>query len=107
MTQYDGTYTVLAGGLTADAFTYTISTYSGSFTGDGIATNNSYSKFDPDSNISNFFGAQVKFGTGAGEYVTYKWDKLQVKDSKEGTVGNYLGRDVSMRNTGRSFIILE
>jgi hypothetical protein len=106
MPQYDGTYTVLAGGLTADQFTYTIASYSGSFSGLGVVTNDSYSKFDPDSNISKFFGAQVKFGTGAAEYVTYKWDKLQVKDSKEGTVSNYLGRDVTFRNTGKSFIIL-
>lgn len=104
---YNGTYTVLSGGFTADIFTVTIPTFTGSYSGTtGVLLNNSYVKFDPDSNISKFFGAQIKFGIGAGEYVTYKWDKLQIKDVKEGKVASYLGRDVTLRNTGRSFLWL-
>jgi hypothetical protein len=103
---YDGTFTVVSV-PDADSFTYTIASYSGTFSGKGTVLNNSYAKFDPDSNISEFFGAQIKFGTAAGNYVTYKWDNLQIKDSKDGTVGDFLGRSVDFRNTGNSFIILE
>jgi len=105
---YNGTYVVQAGGFTADAFTVTITSYTGSYaTAGGLVTNNSYINFDPDSNISNFFGAQVKFGSAAGKYVTYKQDKLQIKDVKEGKIGSFLARDISFRNTGKSWIILE
>lgn len=65
------------------------------------------SSFDPDSNVTYFYGAQIKFGTGAGKYVTYKWDKLQLANVKEGKVSSYYGRDVTFRNTGRSYIVLE
>lgn len=63
--------------------------------------------FDPDSNVTYFYGAQIKFGTAAGKYVTYKWDKLQLANVKDGKVASYYGRDVTFRNTGRSYIILE
>lgn len=63
--------------------------------------------FDPDSNVTYFYGAQIKFGTAAGKYVTYKWDKLQLANVKEGKVASYYGRDVTFRNTGRSYIVLE
>jgi hypothetical protein len=62
--------------------------------------------FDPDINLSNFFAITLKFGTGAGKYVTYQWNKLQLADVKEGKVGNLFGRDIKFRNTGNSFIIL-
>jgi hypothetical protein len=103
--QYNGIYSIL-NTVTTDTFQVTISSYNGS-SSVGIAFNNSYAKFDPDSNISKFFGAQVKFGTAAGRYVTYTWDKLQIKDVKEGKVGSFLGRSVSFRNTGKSRVILE
>src|SRR5574343_621820 len=63
--------------------------------------------FDPDANISNFFAFSLKFGTGPGKYVTYKWDKLQISDVKEDKVATYFGRAVTFRNTGYSYIILE
>lgn len=63
--------------------------------------------FDPDANISKFFAVLLKFGTGNGKYVTYKWDKLQISDVKEGKVATYFGRDVTFRNTGYSYIVLE
>lgn len=97
---------VVATVLDADTFTYPIASYSGSFSGSARVVNKSFAKFDPDSNISNFFGAQVKFGAAAGKYVTYAWDKLQIRDVKEGKVDSYLGREISFRNTGRSFKIL-
>lgn len=62
--------------------------------------------FDPDANVMNFYGAQIKFGTAAGKYVTYKWDKLQLANVKEGKVASYFGREVQFRNTGKSYIIL-
>jgi hypothetical protein len=65
------------------------------------------SSFDPDANISNFYGAQVKFGTAAGKYITYKWDKLQISNVKSGAVADFLGRDTTLRNTGKSYIIYE
>jgi hypothetical protein len=63
--------------------------------------------FDPDSNVSKFFAVSVKFGSGAGKYVTYRWNKLQLANVKAGKVGTYLGRDVTFRNTGKSYIIFE
>lgn len=63
--------------------------------------------FDPDLNISKFFEVTVKFGTTAGKFVTYKWNKLQISDVKEDKVAKYFGRAVTFRNTGNSFIILE
>ena len=63
--------------------------------------------FNPDAHISEFFGAQIKFGTAAGKYITYKWDKLQLTNVKGGKVVQFLGRDTTFRNTGRSYIIYE
>jgi hypothetical protein len=90
-----------------DTFTYAITTYTGSATGTPIVVNNSATNFDPDSNISNFFAVKLKFGIGAGKYVTYRWNKLQLSNAKEGKVGSYFGRDVTFRNTGKSYLILE
>jgi len=103
---YNGTYVVA--GVTANTFTYTmLSTPAGIATGYIIGANNNLNQFDPDANISGFFAAQVKFGTGPGRYVTYKWDKLQLSDVKEGKVANLFARDVTFRNTSKSYIILE
>ena len=65
--------------------------------------------FDPESstNISAFFGVKVKFGTGAGKYVSYMWDKLQLATIKDGKVATYFGKDCTFRNTGKSYIIFE
>ncbi len=63
--------------------------------------------FDPDASQSKFFGAQIKFGTAAGRYITYMWDKLQVSNTKGGTISQFLGRDVTFRNTGKSYMIFE
>lgn len=102
---YNGTFDVTV--TDVDTFTITITSYTGSYTDPCRMVNNDFAYFDPDRGISEFFGAQIKFGTEAGKYCTYKWDKLQIKDVKEGTVDSYLGRDVSFRNTGRSWLILE
>lgn len=63
--------------------------------------------FQPDANVSNFFAVKLKFGTAAGRYVTYRWNRLQLANVKEGKVASYFGRDISFRNTGRAYIILE
>lgn len=63
--------------------------------------------FDADANLQNFFGVQLKFGTAAGSYITYKWDKLQLTNVKGGKVASFLGRDVTFRNTGSSYMIFE
>jgi hypothetical protein len=103
---YNGTYIVA--GVTANTFTYTmLSTPAGVATGYLLGLNTNATIFDPDANISNFFAARVKFGSGPGRYVTYKWDKLQVSDVKEGKVANLFARDVTFRNTSKSYIILE
>jgi hypothetical protein len=104
-TYYNGTFTVLAG-PTADTFQVTITSYAGHCTTAARAVNNSFATFDPDSHISDFFGVQIKFGNGAGEYVTYMWDKLQIKDVKEGKIETFLARDITFRNTGKSYILL-
>jgi len=64
------------------------------------------SSFDPDVNVTKFYGALLTFGnTTAGTNVSYMWDKLQLANVKQGKVASYLGRDVTFRNTGASFII--
>jgi hypothetical protein len=63
--------------------------------------------FNPDANLQGFFCAQVKFGTAAGSYITYKWDKLQLTNVKNGKVSQFLGRDTTFRNTGKSYMIFE
>ena len=102
---YNGYYKVTV--LTTSTFTYTmLSTPAGSATGTLIGMDNNRTQFDPDLNISNFFTVQLKFGTGAGKYITYTWNTLQLADVKEAKVGQYFGREVKFRNTGISSILL-
>lgn len=102
---YDGTFTIA--GVTATTFTYTIASYTNASAVTGTLINNSATYFDPDLNISKFFSVWVKFGTGAGKYVTYKWNKLQLANVKEGKVANLFSRECTFRNTGKSYLILE
>lgn len=97
-------------------FTLTVSGNSGTYTLPAAATASvsgtltnltASAAFDPDVNISKFFSVWIKFGTGAGRYVTYKWNKLQLANVKEGKVANLFSRECTFRNTGKSFIILE
>ena len=55
-------------------------------------------------NILNDEGTVTEIGEGD---MLVKWDKLQISDVKEGKVATYFGRDVTFRNTGFSYIILE
>jgi hypothetical protein len=105
--KYNGTY--IASGVTANTFTYTmLSTPAGiAVTTSQLTGVNTYSTyFDPDAHVSEFFAVSLKFGTSAGRYVTYSWDKLQLANVKDGKVGSFLGRDVAFRNTGTSSILL-
>lgn len=70
--------------------------------------------FLPDTNTGKFFSAVLQFGKKdtngdliAGTGVTYMWDKLQLANVKQGKVATYLGRDVTFRNTGSSFIFYQ
>jgi hypothetical protein len=63
--------------------------------------------FDPEANIENFFGVKIKFGTGAGKYISYMWDRLELTNVKDSKIGAYYAKDVSMRNTGKSYTIFE
>ena len=103
-TKLDGTYTVT---VTSNTATYTIGSSYSSTNVAGTLTNNSATYFDPDLNISKFFSVWVKFGTAAGKYVTYKWNKLQLANVKEGKVANLFSRECTFRNTGKSYLILE
>ena len=128
---------VLSGGLTATAFTYTmtstpvanavadtngslsvIATKAANYTtaigttvnGAPLTTNSLAvlsGQFDADSNILGFFTVNIKFGTGAGKYITYKWNKLQLASVKDGKVSNLLSREMTFRNTGNSFVFFE
>jgi hypothetical protein len=66
--------------------------------------------FNPDANISKFYAAVLRFGNLSGgapvqyKTIAYAWDKLQLANVKEGKVGSYMGRDVTFRNTGSSYI---
>lgn len=62
--------------------------------------------FNPDANLTKFYAGLLRFGKGtAGTNVALMWDKLQVANVKQGKVATYLGRDVTFRNTGQSFIL--
>lgn len=61
--------------------------------------------FNPDANTTKFFAGIIKFGTT--NTVAYMWDKLQLANVKQGKVATYLGRDVTFRNTGSSFIFYQ
>ena len=65
--------------------------------------------FDPEAtaNLQAFFGVKVKFGTAAGKYISYAWDRLQLANVKDGKVGSYFGKDCTFRNTGKSYVIFE
>lgn len=70
--------------------------------------------FLPDTNAGKFFSAVLQFGKKdtngdliAGSGVTYMWDKLQLANVKQGKIATYLGRDVTFRNTGSSFIFYQ
>jgi hypothetical protein len=64
--------------------------------------------FNPDANTTQFFAGIIKFGGSvAGSTVAYMWDKLQLANVKQGKVATYLGRDVTFRNTGSSFIFYQ
>jgi len=62
--------------------------------------------FNPEANIEKFFELDLKWGTGAGKYVALHYDKVQLVDSKDAEIGSFFGKDLSMRNTGNSSIIL-
>ena len=63
--------------------------------------------FDPEANINKFFAVSIKIGSGAGKYITYRWNKLQLANIKPGKVATYEGKDLTFRNTGKSYIIFE
>lgn len=63
--------------------------------------------FDPEANIEKFFEVIIKYGTGAGKFVTIQMDRLQVSDVKDAKVASYQGKDVTFRNIGNSFLIFE
>ena len=71
-----------------------------------IIIDNEDINFDPDANIMAFFALQLKFGTGDGKYITYSWDKVQLANVKDGKVATSEGRDVTLRNTGKSTMIM-
>ena len=103
---YNGTYIVNVSN--GNTFTYTmLATPAGNAAGTLIGLNTQSTKFDPDANLTEFFTARVKFGTRPGRYVTYQWDKLQLANVVEGKIGELFSRDVTFRNTGVSYIILE
>lgn len=104
-TSLDGQFTLTVSG---NSGTYTLSASASTSNVAGVLTNlTATSPFDPDVNVSKFFSVSIKFGTGAGKYVTYKWNKLQLANVKDGKVANLFARECTFRNTGRSFIILE
>ena len=63
--------------------------------------------FNPDANITKFYGVYLQFSDSAntaGKKVAYLWNKAQIANVKAGKVGTYLGRDITFRNTGQSFM---
>jgi hypothetical protein len=106
-TYYNGTFVV--GTTTSTTFAYQMSG-----TPSGVATtstafkvkNTSQTVFNPDAENLNFFAVQLKVGTGTGKYVTVSWDKLQLTQVKDGKVAEFGGKDVTFRNTGKSYLSL-
>lgn len=62
--------------------------------------------FDPEANIEKFFEINIKWGTGAGAYVALFFEKVQLTDSKDTAIGSFFGKELSMRNTGKTKLIL-
>ena len=61
--------------------------------------------FDPDANIEKFYEINFKYGTEAGKYITLAWTKVQLADVKDSRVASYFGKDLTLRNIGKSSII--
>lgn len=61
--------------------------------------------WDADASITKFYAAQIKWGTGNNFYTTLLWNALQVSQVKEDKIGDFLAREVTLRNTGNSFLI--
>lgn len=61
--------------------------------------------FDPNNYLTDFFAIQMKFGSGAGNYITRQWEKVQLADVKEGTIEDFNSSDITFRNTGISRLI--
>ena len=62
--------------------------------------------FNPEANITKFFEFTLKWGTGAGNYTTLFYEKLQLINSKDTEIGSFQAKEVSFRNTGISSITL-
>jgi hypothetical protein len=64
--------------------------------------------FDPDAYgmYMTFFGVLQKWGITTGATVTLIMDKLQLADVATGEVGQILARDLTFKNTGKSFLII-
>ena len=77
------------------------------YTGSMVLTDNTSLNFDPDAHVSEYFTVKLKTGRTAGRYLTYLWDKLQLKAVKDAQVATSEGREMTFRNTGKAFIILE
>ena len=72
-----------------------------------MLTDNTSLTFDPDAHVSEYFTVKLKTGRVAGRYLTYLWDKLQLKSVKDAQVATSEGREMTFRNTGKATIILE
>lgn len=62
--------------------------------------------FDPDANVTKYFRVTLKWGLGAGKFVTLQMNQLQLANVAEAKISKYFGRELSLRNTGTSTIIL-
>jgi hypothetical protein len=76
------------------------------YVGSQKLTSNYSLLFDPNANVSNFFSVQLQFGKATGRYTTYYWNKLQLKEVKDGQVATSEGKDITFRNTGKATITL-
>ena len=62
--------------------------------------------FDPDANIEKFFEITISWGAGPGKTVTLKVSKAQLITTSDTEIGSFFGKDVSLRNTGTTALIL-
>ena len=59
----------------------------------------------PEENIEKFFELVIKWGTGDGNYVELRFDKIQLANTTDTEISTNFGKEVTFRNTGKSALI--
>ena len=55
-------------------------------------------KFIPEAELEKNFKREIKFGTGAGKFIEYTWDKIALATLGAGTLGKWTAQEITFRN---------